>query len=67
MAILNTKARSKLSSQTFGLPAQRKYPMPDASHAKVAKSYASKEANAGNLSMGAKEQIDRKADGILKK
>jgi len=67
MARLTSKQRKGLKSSTFGLPAERKYPMPDASHARVAKSYASKEANRGLLSLGQKSQIDRKADRIIGK
>ncbi len=65
MAKLDAADRNKLSSSTFGLPAERKYPMPDKVHARVAKSYASKEEHAGKLSSDQKAQIDRKADRIL--
>lgn len=67
MAKLNAAARKKLSSKTFGLPKQRKYPMPDANHAKVAKSYASKEVKAGKLSASQKAKIDAKANSVIKR
>lgn len=65
MAKLTSKKRNSLKGSTFGLPAERKYPMPDKSHACVAKSYASKEEHAGKLSSSQKAQIDRKANVIL--
>jgi len=66
MAILLTKKRNKLKATQFGLPGQRKYPMPDASHARDAKARASEEFNKGRLSAGEKSQIDAEADKKLK-
>jgi hypothetical protein len=43
MATLNEKKRDSLKSSTFGLPEERKYPMPDASHARNAKARASQQ------------------------
>lgn len=57
MAVLSSKARKKLPSSTFGLPAERKYPMPD----------ATQQVKAGNLSPSQKAKIDAKANKILKK
>jgi hypothetical protein len=51
----------------FGLPEQRKYPMPDASHARNAKARASQMEHQGKLSAADKKKIDAKADRILKK
>lgn len=65
MAKLTTKKRNKLKSTTFGLPKERKYPMPDKSHARNAKARASQQLNEGNLSAAEKVKIDRKADRIL--
>jgi hypothetical protein len=62
---LTAGERKKLASSKFGLPGERKYPMPDKAHAKLAKSDATKEEHAGRLSQAAEEKIDRKADGIL--
>lgn len=36
MAMLTTKRRNKLPKASFALPAQRKYPIPDAAHARDA-------------------------------
>lgn len=66
MAILKAQVRNKLKKSTFGLPAQRKYPMPDASHAANAKARASEMFNKGKLSAGQKAEIDAKANHKLK-
>jgi hypothetical protein len=65
MATLDDKDRDKLKRSEFGLPDERKYPMPDESHARNAKARASQQAKAGNLSRADKAKIDRKADAIL--
>jgi len=65
MAILTTKRRNKLKKSTFGLPAERKYPMPDKSHAANAKARATQQVKKGNLSEEEKRKIDRKADRVL--
>lgn len=65
MSKLTSKRRDSLKASTFGLPSERKYPMPDKNHARVAKSYASKEEHAGKLSSSEKAQIDRKANVII--
>lgn len=65
MAKLTTKRRNSLKSSTFGMPGERKYPMPDKSHARNAKARASQQLKKGNLSSEEKAKIDRKADKIL--
>ncbi len=65
MAKLTSKGRKALSASTFGLPGQKKYPMPDKNHAKNALARASQMAKAGKLSSSAKAQIDAKAHRIL--
>jgi hypothetical protein len=65
MAKLSEKQRDKLPDSKFGLPDERKYPMPDESHARNAKARAEQQLEKGNLSAGEKRQIDRKADRIL--
>lgn len=65
MSRLMAAARKSLKAGQFGLPGQRKYPMPDRSHAANAKARASQMANAGKLSARSKSQIDAKADAIL--
>jgi hypothetical protein len=65
MATLSDKKRDNLKPSQFGLPEERKYPMPDESHAANAKARASQQVKAGNLSKKDQERIDRKADRIL--
>ena len=67
MATLDETKRDKLKDSTFGLPEERKYPMPDKAHARNAKARASQQQNKGNLSKSDEEKIDRKADKILDK
>jgi hypothetical protein len=63
-----TKSKKKAEpSQEFGLPEQRKYPMPDASHARNAKARASQMEERGKLSASDKKKIDAKADKVLGK
>lgn len=66
MAKLTAKKRSSLSTSTFGLPGERKYPMPDKSHAANAKARATQMEKAGKLSSSSKAKIDAKANRILK-
>lgn len=67
MAELTTKKRNSEPKSDFGLPDERKYPMPDKSHARNAKARASQQAKAGNLSAADKRTVDRKADRVLDK
>jgi hypothetical protein len=60
-------ARKLSPRKNFGLPAERKYPIPDASHARIAKARASQMEHQGKLSAADKEKINTKADRILKK
>lgn len=53
---LNTEERRRLSRAVFGLPDERKYPMPDRAHAINAKGRAKQELDAGNLT---EEQYDK--------
>jgi hypothetical protein len=66
MAKLSEKKRDSLRSSQFGLPDERKYPMPDESHARNAKARAAQQEKKGNLSKADERKIDRKADKILK-
>ena len=65
MADLTEKQKDKMKGSTFGLPGERKYPMPDRKHAANAKARASQQYNKGNLSEADKAKIDRKADKML--
>lgn len=67
MAKLTTKKRSSLKKETFGLPGERKYPMPDKAHAANAKARATQMVKKGKLSESAKDKIDAKANKILGK
>ncbi len=65
MSELTTKKRDAEPTSDFGLPEERKYPMPDKSHARNAKARASQQRHEGNLSVADKKRIDDKADRIL--
>lgn len=67
MAKLTSKGRGKLPKSDFGLSGEKKYPMPDKNHARVAKSRASEMENKGKLSPSGKAKIDAKANKILGK
>ena len=67
MAKLKTAARNKLKDSTFGLPSERKYPMPDKKHASNAKARATQMVEKGKLSESSKKKIDAKANKILRK
>lgn len=65
MAILKTKRRNALPASKFGLPGERKYPMPDRSHAANAKARATQQVKAGHLSPASAAKIRAKANRIL--
>lgn len=65
MSKLTTKKRSKLPKSDFGLPGEKKYPMPDRAHAANSKSRASQQVKKGNLSKSSEKKIDSKANKIL--
>jgi hypothetical protein len=65
MAKLSEKKRDSLKSSQFGLPDERKYPMPDESHARNAKARAAQQVKKGHLTKAEESKIDRKADKIL--
>lgn len=67
MAKLKAATRNSLKSSTFGLPGERKYPMPDKSHAGNAKARAAQQVKKGNLSRSSEAKIDAKANRILGK
>lgn len=67
MAKLTTANRKKIPKSEFGLPGEKKYPMPDKSHARNAKARASQMVKKGKLSEGSKEKIDAKANRVLGK
>lgn len=65
MSVLKLKSRAALPASVFGLPGQRKYPMPDRSHAANAKARATQQVKKGNLSSSAAAGIKAKANRIL--
>jgi hypothetical protein len=67
MSKLTSKSRNALADRTFGLPGQRKYPMPDRSHAANAKARATQQVAKGNLSPASAAKIKAKANKVLHK
>jgi hypothetical protein len=65
MANMSQEKRDKLPDKAFGLPDERKYPMPDKSHARNAKARASQQEDKGTITAAEEKKIDRKADKIL--
>jgi hypothetical protein len=65
MAKLDAAERKDIPSKEFGLPGQRKYPMPDDSHATNAKSRAKQQLDAGRISQSQYDQIVAKANKKL--
>ena len=65
MAELSSRSRNALADRVFGLPGQRKYPMPDRSHAANAKARATQQVKAGRLSPSSAAKIKAKANRIL--
>ena len=58
--------RSKLKKSQFGLPGQRKYPIPDEEHAVNAKGRAKQQLKKGKLSRAAYRKVVAKANKVLK-
>jgi hypothetical protein len=67
MAKLTTAKRKKIPKSEFGLPGEKKYPMPDRAHAANAKARATQMVNKGKLSKSSEMKIDAKANKILGK
>jgi hypothetical protein len=67
MAKLTAAKRNKIPKSEFGLPGEKKYPMPDKAHARNAKARASQMETKGKLSASSKAKIDAKANKILDK
>jgi hypothetical protein len=65
MADLTSTKRDKLKASAFGLPGERKYPIPDRAHAANAKARATQQFNAGHISAAQRAQINRKANAKL--
>lgn len=65
MPTLNAARRNKLPKSSFGLPGERKYPMPDASHAADAKGRAKQMLKRGKISSAEYGRIVGKANRKL--
>ena len=63
---MKTKARRKLKKSQFGLPGERKYPMPDKAHAVNAKARAKQQRKRGRLSKSAYEKVVARANKVIK-
>jgi len=66
MAKLNAKKRKKLKKSEFGMPGERKYPMPDKEHAINAKARATQMEKKGKLSKSEADKIKAKANKKIK-
>ncbi len=62
---LKAAARKKIPSSKFGLPGQRKYPIPDRAHAANAKARATQMVKRGKLSGSEAAEIRAKANRML--
>ncbi len=65
MADLDAAQRNKMPKSEFGEPGERKYPMPDRSHAADAKGRAEQMLKRGVISKSAYDKIMAKADRVL--
>lgn len=63
---LSADDRNKLSAKDFAEPEKRAYPIEDKAHARNAKARATQAANSGRMSKAEQDEIDRKADAVLK-
>ncbi len=67
MSKLDAAKRKKIPKKEFGMPGEKKYPMPDKAHAANAKARATQMEKKGKLSESSKEKIDAKANKMLGK
>jgi len=67
MAKLRVGRRNKLPKSSFGLPGEKKYPMPDKAHAANAKARATQMVKRGKLSASSAAKIRAKANRKLGK
>lgn len=65
MTKLTTKARKAIPKSEFGMPGERKFPMPDRAHAANAKARATQMVAKGKLSAGSAAKIKAKANKML--
>lgn len=62
---LTAAKRKKIPKSKFGMPGEKKYPMPDRAHAANAKARASQMVKKGKLSVSEEKKIDGKANKVL--
>lgn len=62
---LKAAIRNKIPSSKFGMPGERKYPMPDKNHAANAKARATQMVSKGKLSPASAAKIRAKANKVL--
>lgn len=62
---LTTRKRDNLVASDFGLPSERKFPMPDARHASSAKGRAKTSLKKGNITKTQYAKIVKRADRVL--
>ena len=67
MGKLTSKDRKSMSRSKFALPSQRKFPMPDPEHARLAIGGATRSQRAGNISAATAARIKAKARAKLGK
>lgn len=67
MAKLTTDKRNALTDAKFALPAERKYPIENKTHAANAKARATQAVDAGRMSKETGAKIDAKANKVLSK
>lgn len=67
MPKLSKGDRDALPASKFAEPDKRAFPIEDPAHARNAKARAGQAVHAGRMSEGQAEQIDKKADAVLKK
>lgn len=65
MAVLKAKSRDRMKGSTFGLPDERKYPMPDRGHAANAKARVTQQLAAGNITPEDAAKVRHKANVVL--
>jgi hypothetical protein len=65
MAKLTTEKRKAIPKKEFGLPGEKKYPMPDRTHAANAKARATQMVAKGKLSPTSAAKIKAKANKVL--
>ena len=64
---MKAKARRKLKKSQFGLPGQRKYPMPDKEHAVNAKARAKQQRKRGTLSKSAYGKVVARGNRVIRR